>query len=725
MNKEFQIEACKKTYPWAGKPIWIDRDVFPEYQESRYTYFDDRMEFKYGVAVFEKKVLLKKEVKKIICWVTGDCKYRLYTDKKFAGTGPTIPGGDYGNKSPMDSWYYDRYEVPFSGKTLVLSAEVVLQPIVQAEYSMGQGCLLLDLEIYYSDGTVEVYGTDESWDCGLDMRYEEDGCYDGRKEIVYGKTVVVENRWNLKPKELPNLVHREITASGWKNPFYKERVRFEKNKITVSPGSPVTFWLEFDKTYAAYLLLRAEGCPGVHMEIGTQEILGRTDRREKIITGDGITKYRGMKMQSVHFLNVTLSELVKEFTMELSVDATEYPVTQEGEFQCSDEILNQVYELGKWTLRICRQDYHMDSPIHQETLGCTGDYMIESLINYYTFGDSYLTRMDVLRTRDWLRKNDFRMFHTSYSLMWIQMLKDYYWYTDDGSILEECYPEVKGLLKRFACYIGESGLVVNAPNYMFMDWVAVGEYNLHHPPKVLGIGYMSALYHHALEDGAFIARYLKDYGQEITYKILAKGVKESFQVLWDEERKLYKDGIKTGESAENEWLPEGSGVYYSQHTNTMAVLFGLAEDRDEKLLMEQVMEDTTLIQAQPYFYHFIFEALEKTGLFEKYGNNAMRKWGNLVDECCTGLKEVWEGFDCDYSHAWGATPAFQMPSKVLGIQVTEPGFRKIRFCPQLGDLSYAKGKIPTPFGMLEAEAKKQEEEIICSITKPEEIVLEE
>lgn len=724
-EEKFDMDKSKKSYPWKGVPIWLDQRLYPNYQESLYTFFDNRISPNYGVAVFKKSISLKKDVSRILCWITGDCKYRFYLDGKFVGLGPTITGGDYGNRQPMSHWYYDRYEYIPSGRRISLFAEVVLQPAVQAEYSMGRGCLIADLEIYYADGTVEIVGSDDTWLCGLDYRYEADGLYNGRHSMEFSHAVSVENRWNLLPREIPNLMHWQVKPVQYKNPFYQDRVHVKDKKIVVRPGSPVSFWLEFDRTYAGYILLNAEENPGVHIEICIQEILGRTDRREKIILGEGRTSYHGLKMQSIHYLNVVISEITRELTLDICVDATEYPVLEEGEFHCSDECLNSIYDLGKWTLRICRQDYHMDSPIHQETLGCTGDYMIESLINYYTFGDKYLTRKDILRTAAWLRKNDYQMFHTSYSLMWIQMLKDYYWYTGDDSLFAECFEEVEGLLRRFGGYVGSHGLIENPPNYMFMDWVPVGRYNLHHPPKVLGMGYMTALYYQALVNGQFIAEYLKKHEKAQHYRMRAQTVKKAFQVLWNQERKLYMDGIDVGEYQETPWLPNGTGTFYSQHTNTMAVLYGLAPIREEQTIMRRVMEDSSLIQAQPYFYHFIFEALDKAGLFGCYGNRTMRRWKDLVDECAAGLKEVWAGFDCDYSHAWGASPTLQMPSKVLGVQVLEPGFRKIRVRPQLGDLTYARGKIPTPQGILQVEARRIDDKISVEIEKTDRIIIEE
>ena len=132
------------------------------------------------------------------------------------------------------------------------------------------------------------------------------------------------------------------------------------------------------------------------------------------------------------------------------------------------------------------------------------------------------------------------MFHTSYSLLWIEMLVDYYKYTGDDGIFSQTRSEVSLLLKLFAGYVGKSGLVDNAPNYMFMDWVPVGRHNLHHPPKVMGVSYMTALYYKALLKGAYICEILCDAQKRKEYTKVAAAIKESFNTeLYVEEKGLY------------------------------------------------------------------------------------------------------------------------------------------------------------------------------------------
>ena len=154
--------------------------------------------------------------------------------------------------------------------------------------------------------------------------------------------------------------------------------------------------------------------------------------------------------------------------------------------------------------------------------------------------------------------------------------------------------------------------------------------------------------------------------------------------------------------------------------NTLAGLYHVIPKEREQELMARVMEDPTLSQAQPYFMHFVFEALQQTGLFETYGLKQIRRWESLLDENPDALKEVWYGFDCDYSHAWGGTPTYQLPTRILGVVPAEPGFGKIRFQPCLPpELTYARGSIPTPKGEISVELTRFESEVKVRLDLPE------
>lgn len=94
------------------------------------------------------------------------------------------------------------------------------------------------------------------------------------------------------------------------------------------------------------------------------------------------------------------------------------------------------------------------------------------------------------------------IFHTAYSLIWVLMLHDVYMFTGDRTLLEDCADGLWFLLHRFEGYMGDNGLVEHPTDYMFVDWLDVDGYTLHHPPKNLGQSCLNMFYYGALVTAA-------------------------------------------------------------------------------------------------------------------------------------------------------------------------------------------------------------------------------
>jgi alpha-L-rhamnosidase len=753
----FDPSSTHKPSPWKAQWIWLNKRVFPRLQRSRPTTFCEETGLVPARALFRREYFLKEPVRHAQAWVSADVKYRLSVNDVRVGRGPAEVGGDYGNQEPLGYWFYDGYDLTDVLKPgwNVICAEVQLQPEVMADYSSGHGGFLFEMEWSGSDGSSGCWKSDRDWKGIPNPAFLEAGRWDARGEPRgwraqgYGDaewpTVSVVGparfeseilstgvacRWPLLPREIPPLDETPVLPVQVLEPFQAttgclanpEALTGKDVQTVVPAGAPKTFFLDFGQIHAARLLFDLEGSAGTTITFGFQEIAGRTDRSFSYTLRDGGQTFEGMRLESLRFLQVTLSNLtgpVRIRHMELLSSC--YPVTCLGGFACSDAELVQIYEAGRWACRICRQAYHLDSPIHQEALGCTGDYMIESLINYMTFGDPWLTRLDLIRTARLLDRKNGMMFHTSYSLLWVQMLMDHHLFTGDETLLSALAQTVYHLLARFSGYVGTSGLIEKAPNYMFMDWVPVGKHNLHHPPRNLGQGYLTALLVKALDNGSQLADHLGDKARAAGYTLQAERLRQAFhQQLWDEARGLYRDGILGGDRViPNTWLPQDTGIFhYSQHTNSLAVLYGIAPAEKRADIMRMVFEDESLIQAQPYFHHFVLAAADAAAVFGTFGLPQIRRWSKLLKECSGGLKEVWSGFDCDYSHAWGGTPTFQLPARVLGVMPVEPGFRAVLVRPCAGGLQWAKGTVPTPMGLLHVSWYRQGDISLLEVDAP-------
>lgn len=697
-----------------AKTIWISKSKHPDLQESPETILMPTNGKNYfHVVEFKKIISLKKEISKAFITIFADCKYRLSVNSNVIGMGPVCAGGDFSTPHSLPKGYYTTFELNLIEGENVIYAEVQTSPEVMTDTSRGKPCLTANIEIFYKDATEENIVTDETWLCRITDAYRTARNYIcGFENSEWEYAELTENIWNLFPSPIEPLKEEFVSAKEIIVPeIYKDRVVVKGNSLTIKYGSPITVDCVFDKIYSGYPVMSFVGCGESIADIDCQEFLGQIChdsktriRIEKIVDFD----YRGIRLQSIGVirLGIVFTEKKDAVIKDIGLIFTHYNEYDEGAFECSDASLCKVFDLCKHTLKICRQSLHLDSPAHQENLACTGDYYIESLMAYFCFGDTKLTRFDIVRTVDFLEMNDYFMFHTTYSLILVRMIYDYYMFSGDKSILEYSINTLHGLLERFNSYAEKDGLVTNPPNYMFVDHIVYDGYPMHHPPRAMGETVLNAFYYDALCTVQKICAVLNDEKAAV-YRSRAKKLKESFNAtFFDKSKGLYFDG-RNFQDEVTQWRPcETEKRYYSVHSNILAVLYGLCDESLSEAILEKVMNDSALIQANPYFYHFILDALYKAGMFEKYGIKTLRKWTELYDECDKGLKEVWDGFDCDYSHAWGGTPAYQLPARILGFEIIEPGMKKIKLSPCSYGLDFAKVTMPTPYGKITAEVNK-------------------
>ena len=61
----------------------------------------------------------------------------------------------------------------------------------------------------------------------------------------------------------------------------------------------------------------------------------------------------------------------------------------------------------------------------------------------------------------------------------------------------------------------------------------------------------------------------------------------------------------------------------------------------------------------------------------------------------------------DWNHAWGAAPANLIPFQLMGVQPTEPGWKKFQIKPQPASLAQASLALPTIRGTIEVSFTNQ------------------
>lgn len=700
------------------KWIWLPHQYYPDRGETYHTCLGERPEERFTVVSFSRTYAFKQSIRSVSLRFSGDSSFRLYLKQKgetiFLAAGPASAGGDFlFNEQPRPISYAFLKELtcesPDFGKLLEAGelsfyAEVVRQPNNMYEFSRGHGGFMLTANVYFEDGTETVIMTDETWTAQLLSGYDAECHFDDRHpdEPTYNAEVLL-NRWFTEDAPIESCTETLLFPGN------------ESEDILVSPGEKKVIDLPFDMIYAGYLGMKASAPGGpVYVKVRCYETEEKGEIEEMVFSRPS-SVYRGAVLHSAGGMELTVDNRGSlPARIQAFLITSHYPVSVQAHTLTSDPELNRVLDVCAHTLKYCRQTLHLDSPRHCEPLACTGDYYIESMMTAFTFGDQRLSAFDVRRTAENLRYHDGRMFHTSYSLIWVQMLWEIYQMSGDHSLLQDCEDALILLLERFASYIGGNGLLETPPDYMFIDWLDPDGISMHHPPKALGQTCLCMFYYGALKTAARIFTVLGK--QAMAEKNAAKARELAAAIireLYDPQQELFFEGLNTPTPEEllAYYMPQNvEKRYYRRHANILAAYFGVLEQKECIRLLRKILKADELGPVQPYFMHFWLEAVYRNGLREEMTLPLLELWKAPVRECPKGLAEGFykpePTYRFDHSHAWGGTPAYSLPQALSGLQILEPGYRKIRLSPSLLGLDFAKVEIPTPFGLVILDMNK-------------------
>ena len=696
------------------KWIWLPEKKYPARQSTKYSAFLSGNE-NYTVAEFKKKYIFDKRIEKLDIYVSGDTSFILYLNKKAIATGPVCVGGDFlGNEKAPDDFYSTHLTLPVKSNELDFFAQVKMMPEKLCEYSKGKGGFMLFAEGVAENGEKITITTDESWLVRYNGSYKSRNTYDQR----------------IMPDEY---VNAELKPDIWHATVAPIPVRDEKaytlSTVIVPAGETVNVKCELDMIYAGYTSVISKTTGEVCVELNIKELSLDSGAKESIILL-APTAYRGFDLHSAGVIDCKIENRSgTEAEIEIAFITTAYPVYKDAKTQTDDSELNKILEVCKHTLKYCRQTHHLDSPRHCEPLACMGDYYIESLMTAFSFGDMSLAEFDIKRIALRLERMNGRLFHTTYSLVFVKMIYDVYNITNNVDMLKDCEKAITLLFDLFETYIGENGLVETPPDYMFIDWIYIDDISMHHPPKALGQTCLNMFYYGALESAEHIYNITGDEKRASRCASQKEKIKKAINThLFDKEKRCYFEGLntKTPEELLYQYMPQNvEKRYYLKHSNILAAYFGICDSTLATELIDRIMTDDIKGDYQPYFAHYLLEAVYKNSLREKYTLKLIDKWRAPVKECPKGLVEGFVApeptYRFDHSHAWGGTPLYSLPKALLGLEILEAGYKRIKLSPSLLGLSYAKIELPTPYGDIICELKKGE---APKITSPKEIKIE-
>lgn len=378
-----------------------------------------------------------------------------------------------------------------------------------------------------------------------------------------------------------------------------------------------------------------------------------------------------------------------------------------GTFQCSDNRLNDIWTTGAYTVQLNMQEYIWDG-IKRDRLIWLGDMHPETNTISTVFGDeeSFYASLD-LAIEQYPLPNWFNGM-SAYSMWYLIIQYDWYRHFGNLEFLKKHADYILGLIDLIDSCVEEDGSEHLADS-RFLDWPS--------SPNKEGVeaGYR-ALLCWALQDGRQLCTLL--------------GNDAKAQKCIEIENRLKKK------------------VLPPNHLKQAAALMAIAGLMEPEKAAQDFLLPGGPKGFSTFYGYYMLEALAMAGHYEEAMEIIRKFWGGMLD---MGATTFWEDFDLDWTknagridefvpkgkddihgdfggycyvgyrhslcHGWASGPTAWLSNHVLGVEILEPGCKKVRITSHLGNLQWAEGTYPTPYGQIRIHHQKRGDGTVKSSIK--------
>ena len=404
---------------------------------------------------------------------------------------------------------------------------------------------------------------------------------------------------------------------------------------------------------------------------------------------------------------------------DINVHEERYPLTQIGEFNSPDSMLNKVWQLGVDTLYPNMSDAYSDP--WRERGQWWGDAYVVEKVNRVVFGERDLLKRGIgLMSEAFtngrpnaMAPNGYGNHMLDYGMLWVHSLQEYVQLTGDTSILKESYQTMASFLDYLKGYENINTGLLDIP---FGSWAQT--------VYIDSIGWKSrygqstavnAMYYSTLLQAANIGDVIGDSTSSENWRKIAEKVKEAINsnlYLGDEHRYVSSNY-------------EGEIVQPTTHAQAFALAYEIVPTEDVQLvagsLLDLISNDPSVPDFEVYGTYWVLEALGRAGLIDEALQIIKTYHGYWLD---LGASTTWEIYNADQSysqslsHGWGSSPTWFLSTYLLGARQEGPNSWSVK--SSFSDLGNLQGSIPLSNGSLQIDwEQKSCEEIELTISSPE------
>lgn len=374
-------------------------------------------------------------------------------------------------------------------------------------------------------------------------------------------------------------------------------------------------------------------------------------------------------------------------------------VKENGYFKCSDEEINRIYDVAKYTFRLNTREFFIDG-IKRDRWVWSGDAYQSYLMNYYLYFDNETVK----RTLMALRGKDPVTSHINtimdYTMYWFIGIYDYYLYTGDKTFILQFYPRMQSLMDYCLGRRNKEGFMQGLPgDWVFIDW-ATGL------SKKGEVSFEQMLLCRSLETMAICSDIANKKDEAVFYKQQADALrKKLFDVYWNNDKHAMVHSRVDGKQTEN----------VTRYANMFGIFFNYFTEQQKRDVKKYVLLNDSIQKiTTPYMRFYELEALCAMGEQSYVLKEMKNYWGGMLK---LGATSFWEEYDPtkkgtehlamygrtygkSLCHAWGASPLYLLGKYYLGVKPVSPGYARYTIEPQLGGLQWMEGKVPTPTGAI-------------------------
>jgi alpha-L-rhamnosidase len=409
--------------------------------------------------------------------------------------------------------------------------------------------------------------------------------------------------------------------------------------------------------------------------------------QETLLPWLGITEIgnTGYRFARIDLLDDNVKLILKETRAISKYRNLEY----KGSFNCSDTLLNKIWKTGVYTVQLNMQDYLWDG-IKRDRLVWVGDLNPEIATINAVFGYNEVVPKSLDFAKETTSLPEWMNGISAYSMWWIINQRDWYYHNGDLKYLAAQQTYLTKLLQLLVQKIGSDNKE-NLDGQRFLDWPSSED------PKAIHAGLQSMM---ILSLNA---------GADLMFKLDDKETAKQCNLAVE---RLKKHIPETNGSKQAAALLSLSNLMDAQHANT-------------------ILSDGGTKNFSTFFGYYMLQAKANAKDYQGALNIIREYWGSMLN---LGATTFWEDFNMDWiknagridelvpegkidihgaygaycyigfrhslCHGWASGPTPWLTEHVLGISVVDPGCKVIRIKPNLGDLTFAEGTFPTPYGIL-------------------------